>query len=77
MKWLCRTVAVLHNRTRSLSTAGKMSRTYNDAVTALNSLQSNFAVVDAIRKSGRKMNEQAIPEMVEWCRRIGYQVRVE
>ncbi|KAJ9605143.1 hypothetical protein H2200_010533 [Cladophialophora chaetospira] len=38
-----------------------MARTY----------ESNFAVVDAIRKSGRKLNEQAMPEMVEWCRRIG------
>ena len=45
-----------------------------DAVAALNTLQSNFAVVDAIRKSGRKMNEQAIPEMVDWLRKIGYQV---
>ena len=40
----------------------------------MNSLQSNFAVVDAIRKSGRGMNVQAIPEMGEWLRRIGYKV---
>ena len=46
-----------------------------DAVAALNTLQSNFAVVDAIRKSERKMNEQAIPEMIEWLSKIGYQVR--
>lgn len=45
-----------------------------DAVTSLNTLQSNFAIVDAIRKSGRKMNDQAIPEMIEWCNKIGYQV---
>jgi len=44
-------------------------------VASLNTLQSNFAIVDAIRKSGRKLNEQAIPEMIEWCRRIGYEVR--
>ncbi|KAK5074144.1 hypothetical protein LTS08_005103 [Lithohypha guttulata] len=50
-----------------------MARTYSDAIASLNSLQTNFAIVDAIRKSGRKMNEQAIPEMVEWCRKIGYQ----
>ncbi|KAL1965908.1 hypothetical protein VTN77DRAFT_5041 [Rasamsonia byssochlamydoides] len=48
-------------------------RTYEDAIVALNSLQSNFAIVDAIRKSGRGMNQQAIPEMIEWCRRIGYE----
>jgi hypothetical protein len=45
-----------------------------DAIASLNTLQSNFAVVDAIRKSGRKMNEQAIPEMIEWLGKIGYQV---
>ncbi|RVX66077.1 hypothetical protein B0A52_10011 [Exophiala mesophila] len=50
-----------------------MARTYADAVASLNTLQSNFAIVDAIRKSGRKMNDQAIPEMIEWCKKIGYQ----
>ncbi|RMZ82969.1 hypothetical protein DV737_g1832, partial [Chaetothyriales sp. CBS 132003] len=43
------------------------NRTYADAVAALNTLQSNFAVVDAIRKSGKKMNEQSIPEMTDVC----------
>jgi len=43
-------------------------------VTALNTLQSNFSIVDAIRKSGQGMNKQAIPEMLEWCRKIGYEV---
>lgn len=41
---------------------------------ALNTLQSNFSVVDAIRKSGRGMNKQAIPEMIDWCQRTGYEV---
>lgn len=49
-------------------------RDYAAAVAALNTLQSNFAIVDAIRKSGVGMNKQAIPEMIEWCRRIGYEV---
>ncbi|KIX00479.1 uncharacterized protein Z518_10619 [Rhinocladiella mackenziei CBS 650.93] len=44
-----------------------------DAIASLNTLQSNFAIVDAIRKSGRKMNDQAIPEMIGWCRKIGYE----
>jgi len=44
------------------------------AVAALNTLQSNFSIVDAIRKSGKGMNKQAIPEMLEWCRKIGYKV---
>ncbi|MCJ1403663.1 Folylpolyglutamate synthetase [Xylographa trunciseda] len=50
-----------------------MDRTYSDAVKALNSLQSNASVVNAIRQSGRMMNAQAIAEMVEWCRKIGYE----
>lgn len=41
---------------------------------ALNTLQSNFAIVDAIRKSGGSLNQQALPEMEEWCRRAGYKV---
>jgi len=45
-----------------------------DAITALNTLQSNFSIVDAIRKSGGGMNKQAIPEMIEWCRKVGYEV---
>ena len=45
-----------------------------DALTALNTLQSNFSIINAIRQSGRGMNKQAIPEMIEWCRKIGYEV---
>ncbi|KAE8862025.1 hypothetical protein PTNB73_07579 [Pyrenophora teres f. teres] len=48
-------------------------RDYAAAVAALNTLQSNFSIVDAIRKSGRGMNKQAIPEMLEWCRKLGYE----
>ena len=45
-----------------------------EAVAALNTLQSNHSIVDAIRKSGRGMNKQAIPEMIDWCQRTGYEV---
>ncbi|KAL5436603.1 hypothetical protein PMIN06_010802 [Paraphaeosphaeria minitans] len=48
-------------------------RDYAAAVGALNTLQSNFSIVEAIRKSGKGMNKQAIPEMLEWCRKIGYE----
>jgi hypothetical protein len=44
------------------------------AVTASNTLQSNYAVVKAIRDSGRSINQNAIPEMIEWLRKAGYQV---
>ncbi|KAL8662638.1 MAG: hypothetical protein Q9168_008227 [Polycauliona sp. 1 TL-2023] len=51
-----------------------MARTYGDAVTALNTLQTNAAAIDAVRKAGNSMNLQSIPEMTEWCRRAGYEV---
>lgn len=47
-------------------------RTYKEAINALNSLQSNFATIDAVRKSGINRNSMLMPEMVEWVRRIGY-----
>lgn len=49
-----------------------VSRTYIDAVNALNSLQSNYANIMAIRQSGQPKNEMSLPEMREWTRRIGY-----
>lgn len=50
------------------------TRTYSEAVDALNSLQSNAAVLEALRVSGRKMSSHAIPEMLEYLHRIGYSV---
>ncbi|KAI4198079.1 MAG: hypothetical protein LQ350_005520 [Teloschistes chrysophthalmus] len=50
-----------------------MGRTYSDAVTALNTLQKNSAVIESVRKAGMSLNSQAIPEMIEWCRRVGYE----
>lgn len=47
-------------------------RTYKEAINALNSLQSNFATIDAVRKSGINRNSMLMPEMIEWVRRIGY-----
>lgn len=49
-------------------------RSYADAIEALNTLQSNAAVIEAIRKSGGRLNDFAIPEMVEYLTRIGHQV---
>lgn len=44
---------------------------------ALNSLQTNYAIVEELRKSvsRKEMNERSIPETVEWLQRIGYKVR--
>ncbi|CCC68243.1 hypothetical protein NCAS_0B01590 [Naumovozyma castellii] len=53
----------------------KMStKTYRDAINSLNSLQSNYANIMAIRESGDRKNMMNIWEMKEWSRRIGYNV---
>ncbi|PKI84403.1 tetrahydrofolate synthase [Malassezia vespertilionis] len=46
--------------------------TYEGAIDALNSLQSNAATLEAIRKSGRTVNEQNEQEMTEYLSRIGH-----
>ncbi|TFY83958.1 hypothetical protein EWM64_g60 [Hericium alpestre] len=47
-------------------------RTYKDAIDRLNTLQSNAATLEAVRASGGRQSEFAIPEMVEYLERIGY-----
>lgn len=60
-------------RVTSTSSDNKMNRrTYKEAINALNTLQSNFATIDAVRKSGINRNSMLMPEMIEWVRRIGY-----
>ncbi|KAJ5308984.1 hypothetical protein N7508_004363 [Penicillium antarcticum] len=49
-----------------------MTRTYEAAISSLNSLQSNYAIVEQVRKSGKALNELSLPETVEWLRCIGY-----
>lgn len=58
--------------TRPESSTAAASRTYDDAIDALNSLQSNAATIEALRKSGGRLLDFAIPEMVEYLERIGY-----
>ncbi|KAI9766581.1 MAG: Folylpolyglutamate synthetase [Geoglossum simile] len=58
---------------RHLSHRVRIERNYDDAIAALNTLQTNFATNALIRESRRAANEQAIPEMIEWLRRVGYQ----
>jgi hypothetical protein len=45
-----------------------------DAINKLNSLQSNFATLEASRASGGRMVQFAKHEMVEYLGRIGYKV---
>ncbi|PSS37346.1 hypothetical protein PHLCEN_2v823 [Hermanssonia centrifuga] len=47
-------------------------RSYGDAVEQLNSLQTNAATLEAVRASGGKSSDLAIPEMLEYLGRIGY-----
>ncbi|EME48688.1 hypothetical protein DOTSEDRAFT_49112 [Dothistroma septosporum NZE10] len=49
------------------------ARQYADAVAALNTLQSNHSIVEAIRNAGPGVNSQSIPDMINWVRRIGYE----
>ncbi|KAG9249071.1 Mur ligase [Calycina marina] len=56
---------------RKLST---VDRSYLNALHLLNSLQSNRTVVDAISNTSSNKNERAIPEMIAWTKRAGYDV---
>ncbi|OQD73735.1 hypothetical protein PENDEC_c014G06092 [Penicillium decumbens] len=51
-----------------------MTRTYENAIAALNSLQTNYAIVEQLRKSQSpaSQNARSLPETVEWLRRIGH-----
>ncbi|BGP02220.1 Folylpolyglutamate synthetase [Rhodotorula toruloides] len=55
------------------SSAHTGSRSYAAAIDALNGLQSNAQVIDAIRKSGGKGGDVQLREQVEYMRRIGYE----
>ena len=50
------------------------TRSYSEAIDALNSLQTNAAVLEALRVSGNRMSARAIPEMLEYLHRTGYSV---
>ncbi|CCF40327.1 hypothetical protein CH063_10925, partial [Colletotrichum higginsianum] len=52
-----------------MATAG---RTYNDAVDALNTLQTPFAVIEARRKAGIRPDEASVKEMRAYLARVGY-----
>lgn len=48
-------------------------RDYRAAVDVLNKLQTNWSVIEELRRAGRPLrNEELVPEMIEWTRRIGY-----
>ena len=45
-----------------------------EAVTALNSLQTSFAVLEERRRAGLKMDDSAVHEMRQWLSRAGHTV---
>lgn len=57
-----------------MAARAEATRTYRDAINALNTLQSNFASIEAIRKLGpnANKNELSIKEVYEFTRRMGY-----
>ncbi|KAI3338161.1 tetrahydrofolylpolyglutamate synthase [Ustulina deusta] len=56
-------------RTMATQAAG---RSYNDAIDALNSLQTPYAIIEARRKAGIRPDATSIAEMRVYLRRIGY-----
>lgn len=52
------------------------TRTYQDAVEHLNSLQANAAALEAVRATGGRSSAFAIPEMIEYLGIIGYTVSI-
>ncbi|KAF2966052.1 hypothetical protein GQX73_g7523 [Xylaria multiplex] len=52
--------------------ATQAGRTYNDAIDALNSLQTPYAIIEARRRAGIRPDAISIAEMRVYLRRIGY-----
>ncbi|KAK0631626.1 putative folylpolyglutamate protein [Immersiella caudata] len=48
------------------------NRTYNDAIDALNSLQTPFAIIEARRKAGIRPDATSVQEIRGYLHRIGY-----
>lgn len=59
--------------TTSRRMSSKSSRSYTDAIALLNTLASNRTVISSISDSSRDMNLDAIPEMLDWTRKAGYE----
>ncbi|PVU86398.1 hypothetical protein BB559_006529 [Furculomyces boomerangus] len=48
------------------------TKTYNESIELLNSLQSNASTLDQIRKHRKEADLRSIPEMIQCFKRIGY-----
>lgn len=56
----------------AISTMASKGRSYNDAIDALNSLQTPFDIIEARRKAGIRPDAVSIKEMRTYLHRIGY-----
>ncbi|KAK3393856.1 tetrahydrofolylpolyglutamate synthase [Podospora didyma] len=59
-------------RSSPIRTMASKARTYSDAIDALNSLQTPFAVIEARRKAGIRPDARSVEDMREYLARIGY-----
>ncbi|OAR02505.1 hypothetical protein LLEC1_05451 [Akanthomyces lecanii] len=59
-------------RTMATAAAATTTRSYNDAIDALNTLQTPYEVIEARRKAGVKPDAASIKEMRTYLNRIGY-----
>ncbi|KAI1430827.1 tetrahydrofolylpolyglutamate synthase [Xylaria sp. CBS 124048] len=57
---------------RTMATRTGEGRSYNDAIDALNSLQTPYAIIEARRRAGIRPDATSIAEMRTYLRRIGY-----
>jgi hypothetical protein len=71
-RWLCLVQEIFYKKLHA-KLRGQCLFT-EAAIQALNSLQSNAAVIDKVRQSGKLLNMVSIPEMQSYMRRLGYQV---
>ena len=70
----------LRNRSLQLhirfsSSMASKGRSYQDAIALLDTLQSNRTIVSSISSTSTDMNLYAIPEMLEWTRKAGYETK--
>lgn len=65
--------SIIYLRFSTATRVASSNRTYAEAVTLLNSLQSNRTVVSTIVNASDDINKGAIPEMLEWARKAGYE----
>ena len=50
------------------------SKSYQDAIQLLNTLQSNASTIEMLKKNKKFLNQQSLPEMKDYLHRLGYTV---